>query len=304
MKETILRLISIIPYGDYLQNKYLFSVFILVVFFISGALVWLIYSRVLQNLAKKTKTEADDQIFAKTKWPLFLLVVFYGFELAIENIYPNGLIDKTFNALLAITFLFILMRIVDAIIIAWGEKFSKKTKSQLDDTLLPLFHKGIKVIFVLIGFMWVLRIWQIDITPYLAGAGILGLVLGFALQDTLKNVFGGVSLIIDKNFNLGDPILLESGELGIVAEVGLRSTKIKTYDNEIIFVPNGQLANMKIRNYVKPNTKIRKIVEFGVEYGSDIDYVKKVVMGSLKSVKDIYDDSKRKQCCKRWLSYY
>ncbi len=290
MKELILSWVNKIPYGDYLQNKYMFSLAILVIFIILGFIVWLIYSNVLQKLAKKTETKADDQLFSKTKWLLLILIIFYGFNLAVENVYQNVWIDNLFNSVLVVIFVMILMRIVGVIIEVWGEQFSKKTKSQMDDTILPLFNKAVKVVFLVIAFMWVLSIWHIDITPYLAGAGILGLVLGFALQDTLRNVFGGVSLILDKNFNLGDPILLDSGELGVVSEVGLRSTRLTTYDHEVLFVPNGQLANMKIRNYVKPNDRIRKIVEFGVVYGSDVDKVKKVVMGTLKSVKDIYDD--------------
>ncbi len=290
MKELILGWVSKIPYGGYLQNKYIFSLAVLVIFVILGFIVWLIYSKVLQGLAKKTKTQADDQLFSKTKWLVLVLIIFYGFNLAVKNVYQNVLINSLFNSVLAVIFVLIIMKVVVVLIEVWGEQFSKKTKSQMDDTLLPLFNKAVKVVFVVIALMWVLSIWKIDITPYLAGAGILGLVLGFALQDTLRNVFGGVSLIIDKNFNLGDPILLDSGELGVVSEVGLRSTRLTTYDHEVIFVPNGQLANMKIRNYVKPNNKVRKIVEFGVVYGSDVDKVKKIVMGTLKSVKDISNE--------------
>lgn len=97
-------------------------------------------------------------------------------------------------------------------------------------------------------------------------------------------------MILDKNFNIGDAVRLESGELGTIQEIGLRSTKMLSFDREIIFVPNGQLANMKIRNYVKPDKMVRKIVEFGVEYGTDPEKVKKVVLEALKKIKDISDD--------------
>ena len=116
-----------------------------------------------------------------------------------------------------------------------------------------------------------------------------GLVLGLALQDSLKNIFGGISMILDRNFNIGDKVKLESGELGEILDIGLRSTKLQTYDQEVIFIPNGQLANMRIQNYVRPTRKVRVVVNFGVEYGSDVDKVKKVVNAALKSMKDVSD---------------
>ena len=83
----------------------------------------------------------------------------------------------------------------------------------------------------------------------LASLGIAGLALSLALRDTLANVFGGIALIMDKNFKVGDTVKLESGESGKVLDIGLRSTKIRTWDNEVIIMPNGLLANAKTINY-------------------------------------------------------
>jgi MscS family membrane protein len=191
---------------------------------------------------------------------------------------------------MSLAFLYIVLKVVDIVIEIWSTTLAKKTKSQVDDVLLPLFHKATIVFFVIAGSLAVLKIWDIDIAPYLAGVGISGLVLGLALQDSLKNVFGGISMILDKNFHIGDPVQLETGELGTIKEIGLRSTKLLTYDAEVIFVPNGQLANMRIRNYVKPDRKIRKIVEFSVAYGTDPEQVKKIVLKTLQAMKDIYSE--------------
>ena len=130
---------------------------------------------------------------------------------------------------MALLFLWIILCSMDIIIQTWGDAFARKTKTHIDEVLLPLFHKTNKVIIVMIAVMWILHLWGVDITPYLAGVGISGLVLGLALQDALKNVFGGIALILDKSFNIGDAIRLESGDTGVVQEIGLRSTKILTY---------------------------------------------------------------------------
>ena len=290
MENIIANLLARLPGSQYLGNKYVLSGLILVGFVILAKLVLIIFGKYLQKFAKKTKTKVDDLIFERTKKPIFFFLLTYGLKLAVSNLNINGIISKIISSLMALVFVFIIARAMDVIISVWGESLAKKTKSNLDDVLLPLFHKATKVVFVIIAIMWVLRIWDVNITPYLVGAGIAGLVLGMALQDTMKNVFGGVSLILDKNFNIGDAVRLESGELGTIKEIGLRSTKMLSFDREVIFVPNGQLANMRIRNYVKPDKMIRKIVEFGVEYGTDPENVKKVVLEALKKIKDIYDE--------------
>lgn len=299
IKERVMGWVSEVPYlnnylnnylNTYLNNKYVVFLLILGGAVILAKLLVVVFEKVLKGLAKKTKTEIDDLIFERVEKPLFYLVLVYGFKLALANLGVDGWLGKVISSLMALVFVFILARVIDVVISVWGKEFAKKTKSRIDDVLLPLFHKSTKVIFVIIALMWVLRIWEVNITPYLAGAGILGLVLGMALQDSLKNILGGVSLILDKNFSIGDAVRLESGELGTIKDIGLRSTKMLTYDNEVIFIPNGQLANMRIHNYMKPNTRIRKLVDFSVEYGTSPEKVKKVVLEAMKKIKDIYDE--------------
>ena len=229
-------------------------------------------------------------IFEKTQMPVFFLILVYGFKLALMNLNINGNFTRIVNSLMLFVFLFIVLRAFDVIIGTWGATLAKKTKTKVDEVLLPLFHKSAKVIVIIIAILGVLKVWGVDITPYLAGVGISGIVLGLALQDSLKNVFGGVFLIVDKNFNINDPVRLETGELGTIQEIGLRSTKMLSYDNEVIFVPNGQLANMRIRNYVKPDNKIRKIVNFEVGYGSDPEKVKQIVVTELKKLNNIHTE--------------
>lgn len=290
MQELLLHLFQRIPLSYYYGNHYLLSVGIILIFGLMAKILLWVFSLYLHKIAHKTTTKMDDLIFEHTKKPLFYLILVYGLKLALLNLEINGVWSKIINTLMAAVFIFILSRVLDIIIETWGYGFAKQTKTNIDEVLLPLFHRASKVIFVVILLMWILHLWSIDITPYLAGVGIGGVVLGLALQDSLKNVFGGVSLIMDKSFNLEDTIQLESGELGRIQEIGLRSTKLLTPDNEIIFVPNGQLANMRIRNLAQPNPKLRKTVDFSVEYGTDVEKVKKVVLQALKKMKEVYED--------------
>jgi len=142
----------------------------------------------------------------------------------------------------------------------------------------------------LIGFIWILSVWDVNIGPLLGGLGIAGLALSFALKDSLANVFGGLSLILDQAIKVGDRIQLESGEQGTVIDTGIRSTKIRTFNNEIITVPNGQLAVSRIQNFAKPDLSHRLVIDFGVDYESDVDLVRKTVLEVVKNMEGIMED--------------
>lgn len=279
-----------VPQFSFLENQYLAALTIVIITGILGWLLLMIFSKYLEVFAKKTETELDDMIFERTKHPLFYLILAGGLKLAISYLGINGTWNSIVNMIAAWVIVFVLSRAVDVIIIVWGKVIAHKTSTKLDEVLLPLLHKFSKVVFVVIAFMWTLSIWNIDITPYLAGVGISGIVLGLALQDSLKNVFGGVSLIVDGAIKVGDKIRLESGEVGDVIDVGLRSTKIRTYDNEELTVPNGYLADSRVQNYTRPTKKMRVWVSFGVEYGADTKKVKQVLEKELSKMEGIMED--------------
>ena len=287
---TLLEWINAQAIGTVFENKYLLSLLLVIVAGVLGKLILFVFTQYLQKFASKTKNKFDDMIFEHTKKPLFYLAIAYGIKLALLNLNINGVIDKIITSVMAVVFLYAIMRGLDIAIEGWAITFSKKTKTKVDDVLLPLFHKVTKVLFVVIGLMWVLKIWKIDITPYLAGVGISGIVLGLALQDSLKNVFGGISLLLDKTYQIGDKIQLESGETGIIHDIGLRSTKIVNFDNETIYVPNGYVANSRVLNYTHPDSKVRTHVAFGVEYGNDVEKVRKTVMKIIQGMEGVMAD--------------
>jgi MscS family membrane protein len=278
------------PQFTFLENSYLAAIFILIITGIFAWLVLFIFSQYLQKFAAKTETKLDDMIFERTKHPIFYLVLAGGLKLALSYLGVNGFVAIFVNIIMAIVFVFILSRAVDVVIKIWGSLVAHKTNTKLDEILLPLLHKFSKVVFVIVAIMWILSILNINITPYLAGVGISGIVLGLALQSSLKNIFGGVSLIIDGAIKVGDKIRLESGEVGEIIDVGLRSTKIRTYDNEELTVPNGYLADSKVQNYTRPTKKMRVWVAFGVEYGADAKKVSSLLEKELKMLSGIMKD--------------
>ena len=261
---------------------------IAIVTIIASVLLTFIIKRYVVWLTKKTKTKADDLIIEKNQKRFAYLLITLGFQAALAVTPLLPILQKILGALSIFLGVMIVSSVFSILFTEWGHKLAKKTKTSIDEALIPLVRKSVNVILAIMAFLAILRLFNWDIAPYLTGIGISGLVLGFALQDTLKNIFGGISLIFDKNFAIGDKIKLESGIVGELLEIGLRSTKIRTFNNEVIFVPNGQLANQRIQNFREPSPPTRIVIPFGVAYGSNVDKVKKVVLGVIK--KNTYHD--------------
>ena len=126
---------------------------------------------------------------------------------------------------------------------------------------------------------FIFRAWHIDMTAWLASAGIVGIAIGFAAKDTLANLFSGVFILADAPYKLGDYVVLDSGERGKVTAIGLRSTRLLTRDDVEITIPNAIMGNTRIINESGgPHEKFRIRVKVSVAYGTDIDQVKALLL--------------------------
>ncbi len=135
------------------------------------------------------------------------------------------------------------------VVAAYFGKLATKTESTLDDQLVPLLRKTLKAFVIIIGTLFILRDGlNLDIIPFLTGLSIGGVAIALAAQDTIKNFFGSVMIFIDKPFQVGDWIT--SGDIdGTVEEVGFRSTRVRTFRNSLMYVPNGKIADATLDNH-------------------------------------------------------
>lgn len=273
------------------QNKYIHSLIILVVFYLLSKVLVIISQKIILRLTQKTKTNVDDLIVKKTNKPISLVLLFAGFRLALFPLEIRqdvlGVLENIISSLIIVAITYIVIVVLDIIIDNWGKKIAEKTKSSFDDELIPLFHKFSRIFISIIGLLFVLSMWGVQIGPLLTSLGIAGVAVAFALQTTLGNIFGGVAIILDKSIKVGDKIRIDNDTMGTVTDVGLRSTKIKTWDNELVTVPNGKLADSRILNFIQPDPSIRVAIEFGAEYGSDTSKVSKVVLGTINKIRGV-----------------
>ncbi|WP_373493375.1 mechanosensitive ion channel family protein [Aquiflexum sp.] len=155
---------------------------------------------------------------------------------------------KLLNASKPLIITIVFYKIVD-IVAMYFAKLAEKTESTLDDQLVPLLRKTLKAFVVIVGTLFVLKEGlEVDIVPFLTGLSIGGLAFALAAQDTIKNFFGSIMIFIDKPFQVGDWIT--SGDVdGTVEEVGFRSTRVRTFRNSVMYIPNGKIADSTVDNH-------------------------------------------------------
>jgi MscS family membrane protein len=262
-------------------NAYLQAAIIAVLFIIAGKIADWIISRIIGRFARKSSNDFDDQIVDLVHKPIFLSFVLLGLTLATNRLglpdVPTFLTTGILKTLAIFVWYNTLMRLMALTVGA----FSKHRDRQIVQTgMLSLLHNVMKIVLVALTVYFLFLAWNIDVTAWLASAGIVGLALSFAAKDTLSNLFAGVSIIMDAPYKAGDFIILDSGERGLVTDIGLRSTRILTRDDVEITVPNGIIGNGKIINEAGgPPSQHRIRVSIGVAYGSDIDQVIEVLAG-------------------------
>ena len=253
----------------------------------------LILTFLFKKVAKLTKNDLDDRIIEAIHKPIFFTILFTGI---IDSLPGFGLISSEFliyinrilQSLIIIFWTIAIIKIAAAIIENAVKKIFDVTG--LGKDVIPLISSISKVIFVCLGLMAILSIWNIDITPLLASAGILSLVIALAAKDTFANFFGGISIFLDKPYKVGDYVDLSSGERGEVVNIGIRSTRIKTRDDILISIPNSIIANSKIINESAPVESFRVRVPIGVSYGSDIDLVEATLIQIASENSNILSD--------------
>ena len=254
---------------------------------------WFVLARVIKRLTKMTATEIDDQIINELRRPVVFTVILVGVLLAhlkfdapeIADYIVIGMIQTVIGAMWALAAL----RIGHLLLQALSERVDDIR--WIEPRTLPLFDMILKVL-VAGAFLYVVCLaWHIPLTSWLASAGVIGIAVGFAAKDTLSNLFSGIFIVADAPYKVGDFVVLDNTTRGQVLEIGMRSTRLLTRDDVEITVPNSVIANSQIVNQTGgPNEKMRVRVKVEAAYGSDVDQVEKVLLGSVEGVERICSD--------------
>ena len=275
------------------MDPYLRVVMVLIGVFLAVRVFGWALVKVIPLLAGRTKTDLDDVILERSSGLFSVLAFLVGVHFVLGEFDLGGglvrVMDIVVGTLLIVVVSILVYRVLDALLSVGYREFGRKIRVKVDKSLLQFFRGVMKVVIMICCFLVVLNVWGVEIGPLLAGLGVAGIAIALAVKPTLANIFGGISILLDKTVSVGDWVKLDDGTSGYVVQVNLRSTKIQTFDNELVIVPNGKLSESSITNVALPSKETRVIVPFSVAYGSDIDKVKGVVRTELKRVSGLFE---------------
>jgi len=275
------------PLFDFLgEHAWLRATAVVLIGFIVALLIDRFIIRLLRRLSRKTKSQLDDKLIAFLSAPLFQSVMLLAIATASTMLKLRAPLQDSLTAALQsyaiLIWSFFLIRFSRSVLRRMARNPSRF--ALLRNQTLPLFENIALVLVLGLAIYLVFSAWHIDMTAWLASAGIIGIAVGFAAKDTLSNLFSGVFILADAPYKIGDYIVLDSGERGEVTHIGIRSTRLLTRDDVEVTIPNAIMGNTKILNESGgPHTKYRIRVKVGVAYGSDIDQVREVLMDIAKN---------------------
>ena len=246
---------------------------------IVGKIVYWITNRIVKRVTAKTKMKLDEILIDMAEEPLVFGItvagLWFGFNTLTMSAGIQTFAGRVVSVLITIVIAWALTRLADALITEYVEPLIKKTDGDLDDQLLPVAKKGIKLTIWAIAIIIAMDNAGYNVGAIRAGVGIGGLAFALAAQDTVSNLFGGFTILMDKPFGLQERIKIDSYD-GTITEIGLRSTRLKTLEGRIVTIPNSTFTQNPIENVTsEPARKV--VLNLGLTYDTDDDGIEKAM---------------------------
>lgn len=236
--------------------------------------------RLLHRWAKRTVTRIDDIIIKALKIPSIYWCIAIGLYIgvAVSNL-PERYVFYISKAIHII--------VIFSITIAIANMSGKIFKNYIQQSDLPIPTTGLaygilKGTILIVGFLIILTVLGISITPLITALGVGGLAVALALQDTLANLFAGIHILVEKSIRVGDFVKLETGQEGYVMDITWRTTRIRMIPNNMVIIPNSKLSQSIVTNYYLPEKRMSLLIPVGVSYSSDPEKVEKILVEEAK----------------------
>jgi len=267
------------------------ALLILAFFWMLSQVVVLLLNKWGKRLAHFTSTDLDDRILQRVIPQVSRLLTMLGAYLAIRSLPLHEKLVMVFSGALFVVLVIIIFNLIYNALdefMGWymtgrqedGENMISRQMIPIAEKLAMLFLMGTALIIILKHFNY-------DVFSVVTALGIGSLAIGLAAKDTLANMISGFTLMLDQPFRIGDRIQLSGGQIGDVVEIGLRSTKIRTLDNQLLIIPNSDLCNTMLINQAFPDTRVKGRINIGVAYGSDVERVKRLLEATALEVETV-----------------
>lgn len=223
-----------------------------------GKFIELVFESIVSRVAKRTKSAIDDVVIEEVGKVIFHVFIVIGVYIGSLTLTFSETISRYFATFIKIVIVFILVRFLLSL---WGglldkviHPMVKKSENEMDDVILPVINKTIRVLIVIMAVLMVMSELGFNVLSFVAGLGIGGLALAMASKDFVANIFGAFSIYSDKMYSIGDKIKVK-GEEGEVIEIGLRSTKLTKPDGTIVILPNSLMTSNPVLNISEKKKK-------------------------------------------------
>lgn len=252
--------------------------------------------RLAKRLAKGSKSQWDDQLLETAEGPIGYVMASGLWFLSLYLLRLEGIVLNIFATIVQLVFSMALIWLVYRLSDLWSRylaELASRTETELDDMLVPLFQRAIRIFVLVFGVLIAIQNLGVNVMSLIAGLGLGGLAFALAAKDTAANLFGSIMIFTDQPFRVGDWIKF-AGVEGTVEEVGFRSTRIRTFYDSLITVPNAVIANANIDNLGRRQYR-RVKATIGLTYGTSpealeafLEGAKKIIQANASTRKDYF----------------
>ncbi len=252
-------------------QSWLISFLIIFGAFVLVKIISLINTRFLQKLTRKTKSRIDDILLKMLEAPVLFGIMLVVIWIAASRLDLDPKIDKiiykTYQILIVINITWFVSRFANALIHEYLEPATEKNQTRfISASVLPLVRRTILSLIWALGIVMALNNVGVDVATLIAGLGIGGLAFALAAQDTIKNIFGGITIFTDNPFRIGDRVIVDGFD-GFVEDIGIRSTRIRTLEKRLVTIPNYKIVEASIEN-ISDEPKHRVLMKIGLVYNT------------------------------------
>ena len=267
------------------------ALLILALFWLLSHLVVMMLNKWGRRLTAFTSTDLDDRVLQQVIPYTSRLLIVTGVYLAIRSLPLHEKLILITSGVIYIILVVIVCNLIYHIIdelMRWYVAGQEDTAgAAMSRQMMPVAEKIVSLFLMGAALIVVLKHFSYDIFSLVTALGIGSLAIGMAAKDTLAHMISGFTIMLDRPFRIGDRIQLVGGQIGDVTDIGLRSTKIKTPDNQLLIIPNSDLCNTMLTNQAFPNSRAKGRINIGVAYGSDVDQVKALLVATAGEVEDV-----------------